>query len=246
MTPEKNVADQQAEIKNKKRPHLLKLLLELTTVASILAVISIVISLHWIGPDRHYGNCNLSLPTPANNTSANTHFKEGLKYESRREYKRAQREFLEVLRIDPHFIGANLDLGYAYLAQKDWGNAEASFESERDSIECLQTVPARDFRNFGYMLESDTHPIIEFFTGGQKAKKYQKSLNSIGDASHYNLACLRIKQHDMEGAVREIKDAAKNCSIPPEQFENDEDLKPLLQQHPVAFSSWIQCPSNSR
>lgn len=221
--------------------HSSKMVIEAIGLTGLIGIAGLLISLHWIGPDSGYGSCNLKPSTPANIDALRAHLQAGLQYESNGKYDFAEREFKEVLNIDPHFIGASLDLGYAYLAQKNWDKAEESFKNERDSVECLSTVWDRNLREFDYMLTSGTN----FVTGGQRSTDYRQRLESLEDAVHYNLACLRLKQGDMDGAKSELKQAAKNCSISTDKFQNDPDLAPAREDR-NEFLALISCPSKPR
>lgn len=211
----------------------------------IVGVIGLLISFHRIGPDRAYGNCSLKPVHPANIQTVVARLQHGLHYDAMGNYSLAEREFKELLAIDPNFIGANLDLGYAYLEQGDIDKAENSFMKEQKSIECLTTVSDRYLPQFAYMLSGDNENLSRVFTSRQKSIAFRKRLRSIEDATHYDLACLRLRQHDPDGAKWELKQAVANCSIPSNTFQKDRELAPL-RQNEQEFLSLIKCPSGSR
>ena len=215
----------------------------IAVIGLIMAGIGLSNSFHWIGPDRGYGRCNLKPATPADIEAEKTHFENGLKHldrgsknASQTEYRFAEREFKAVLKKDPYFLGANLDLSYVYLARRKLDDAETALEKELSSIECLNTISEGDLSKFFYMLKQQP---------GQREIPYRERLKFSEDAVHYNLACLRLRQGDVEDAKSELKASAKNCSISQETFEHDHDLDKIRKSE-SEFRKLTECPSANR
>ena len=207
-------------------------LTQLITTSNILSVVGIIVSIllalglayRCFGPDNSFGNCALTAVKPAYTRTVISHFQGGMRYEQQNQYAFARREFSELLAIDPHFLGANLNMGSMYLSEGNNDKAEEYLNKERDSIECLKTLSESELSHFAYMLGSNDESTE---TG------YKKRLQHAEDIVHYDLACLRIKQQDRSAALSEAIAAAKNCTIPHDTFYASE-LKALTSDAAVS------------
>ena len=200
----------------------------------VIAIVGLIVAIHQFGPDRTYGACNLKVPTSENKNLAVFHLQSGLRYAKQKQYDLAERDFLNVLKTDQHFVGANLNLGYAYLAQGKLDDAEESFMKELDSIKCLKSVGdsfISHLSEFTYMLDDSQKT-------GQNLKN---RLDHAEDITHYDLACLRVKQKNTPDALRELNKAAGNCTISEKTARDDLELGPLKGE-PDAFEAFAKCP----
>ena len=214
------------------------------TVAAVagllVALVSLLVSIHLWGPEAVYGHCNLKPQPRATAERLSTYLKNGIRY-GPKQADLAKAQFLELLRLDPNFVGANLNLGVVLLAQKRYAEAEQAFNRELELLDCLSSVDSVHLADFAYMLESPAWP-----WPGQRTRNYRTRIEHAQALAHYNLACVKIKQTDMDGATSELKLAAKSCLISQRNFETDPDFAKLREQEGAAFTRLVSCPKSSQ
>ncbi len=205
-------------------------------IIGVVTLVGIAVSAYHGYADRGYGSCKIRPEKEANASRMSEYVSDALRYQSHGSPELSISQFKEVLKRDPDFLGINLDLGATYLGQNQLEKAQQAFDDELHLVDCLETVKESDLPKFSYMFPSKQISSKE----GPADTNYRKHLKAVEDLVHYNLACLRIRANDLDGAQSELKLAARNCSISPDKFKTDPDLAPL-RATATAFASWIDC-----
>jgi len=171
-----------------------------------------------------FGRCAFKVQTPPNIKRLNGYISEGQQYAANRSYDLAAHRFQQVIHIDGNYLGAHQDLGVVQLAQGHFKDAQSSFESEINLIDCMRSVPTEDLHRFAYVLENDkmSRPL--------SASTYFLRLNAAEDTAHYNLACLFAKQRESAASLDELKKAAEHHSIKREIVAQDSDLRSVQRE----------------
>ncbi|MDQ2840745.1 MAG: hypothetical protein M3Y72_06845 [Acidobacteriota bacterium] len=187
--------------------------------SSFITIIGFLLTWYIFGPAKTYGVCKLSPQKPANIARIQDYWNQGIHYSSEENWPLATRAFREVLAIDKNYLGANQNLGSAYLARKDYKDAEESFDKELQLIDCLSAVGSNGLPKFGYMMPASSK---------NAGDDYKQRLDEAQEVTHFDLACLRARESDKWGAAQELN-AIKHRSIAKDIFINDPDLKSMRQ-----------------
>ncbi len=205
-------------------------------ITSVVTLIGIGFSAYHGYTDRGYGSCKIRPEKEANASRLSEYVSDAIRYQSHGSPELSIRQFKEVLKQDANFLGVNLDMGATYLGQNQLEKAQQAFDDELHLVDCLKTVKESDLPKFSYMF-----PSKQISSKIRPADiDYRKHLKVVEDLVHYNLACLRIRANDLDGAQSELKLAARNCSISPDKFKADPDLAPL-RVNATAFAFWTDC-----
>src|SRR6266481_209466 len=153
------------------------------------------------------------------------YLKQGMNYASQKRADLALAEFDQVVKIDPNFLGAEMNIGSAYLVQKKYSDAEMAFVKELKLIGCLKQMNDDQLSKFAYMDEAGPQPL------GQKEKAQSGILrNHLSRAEadvHYNFAWLHAKQNQNEGAFAELQKALADGFIDKKSLLTDPDLRSI-------------------
>jgi len=153
------------------------------------------------------------------------YLKQGMNYASQRKPDLAIREFQQVLKIDPAFLGAQMNIGSADLAFRKYPEANTAFGAELKLIGCLKQMNDGQLANFAYMQEVGSQP------SNQKKRKqvsiFRERLQKEEADVHYNLACLSSRQRQNSQAIVELEKALANGFNDQKSLQTDPDLQSL-------------------
>lgn len=148
--------------------------------------------------------------------------KQGMNYASQKRPELAIQEFEQVLKIDPNFLGAQMNIGSAWLAMKKYPQAEDAFNRELKLIDCLKQMKDEQLTGFSYM--ENTGP-----TSGQKEAEqgtlFRGQIARDEADLHYNLACLKSRQKQNRPAILELEKALAAGRIDKKSLQTDPDLQ---------------------
>lgn len=193
-------------------------------VAAGVGIVSGVATWHWHYQKTAFGPCELKPITPANRDRIDEYIQEGQAYARNSKYKDAAAEFQLAIDTDPHYLGANQNLGIVRMEEGDFPGAIQSFGQEINLIDCLRKVSPKELWRFAYMVHESTTE------NGDKTKAFKERLDEAEDTVHYNLACALTKEREPQNALGQLEKAARygrGSSIHGSVLDNDRDLDPL-------------------
>ena len=166
--------------------------------------------------------CGLS-PAPAPDVVRLLQFlKQGMNYASQKKPELAIQEFEQVLKIDSNFLGAQMNIGSARLAMKEYPEAEDAFNRELKLIDCLKQMKNEQLSGFAYL--ENTGPA----SGQKEAEQGTLLRGQIARTEadvHFNLACLKSRQKQNHPAILELEKALAGGRIDKKSLQTDPDLQ---------------------
>ncbi|MBZ5524305.1 MAG: hypothetical protein LAP21_18875 [Acidobacteriia bacterium] len=151
------------------------------------------------------------------------YLKQGMNYASQKKPDLALTEFQQVLKIDPNFLGAAMNIGSAYLLQDKYPEAEASFARELNLIGCLKQMNDESLAKFAYMEEVGARSAAE--KQQMQSSAFRSHLNRAEANVHYSLACLNSRRSLKGPALAELEKAISGGLIDRRSLQADPDLK---------------------
>lgn len=146
-----------------------------------------------------------------------------MNYTAQKRPELALTEFKQVLKIDPNFLGTEMNLGTAYLVQNQYPEAESSFNKELHLIGCLKQMDDAALSKFAYMEEMGAKPAQEKQL--LQAAAFRRRLDKAEAHAHYNLACLNSRRRMNGAALAELEKAMAGGVIDKKVLQADPDLK---------------------
>jgi len=167
--------------------------------------------------------CGLKPTQPADVSRLLQYLKQGMNYASQKKPALAIGEFQQVLKIDPNFLGAEMNIGSAHLAQKQYADAETAFAQELKLVGCLKQMSDDDLAAFAYMEETGPQPPDQ--KKKTQAAFFRGHLDKAEADVHYNLACLNSRRSQRDTALLELKKAMSGGLIAKKSLQTDPDLQ---------------------
>jgi tetratricopeptide (TPR) repeat protein len=166
------------------------------------------------------------------------YLKQGMNYASQKRPELALNEFQQVLRIDPNFLGAEMNIGSAYLAEKQFSESETALNRELKLIGCLKQMNSEQLAGFAYMDEAPA-----FSDQNQtRAGMFRAHLDQAEAEVHYNLACLNALRGQRETALAELKKSLGTRLIAKRSLQTDPDLRGIRNtaEFKTLMSGYVQ------
>jgi tetratricopeptide (TPR) repeat protein len=170
-------------------------------------------------------SCGMEPAQPADVGRLLEYLKQGMNYATQKRPDLALTEFKQVLKIDPNFLGAQMNIGVAHLAQNRYPEAEASFNSELKLIGCLKQMDDAALSRFAYMEEAGAKPTQD--KQQLQAAQFRAHLEKTEAHAHYNLACLNARRRMKEAALEELEKAMAGGMIDRKDLQSDPDLNAI-------------------
>ena len=200
-------------------------------VSCVIAIVGLgwAVEVHSVDVPEKFGSCGLIVQKPAKAERLRELVNQGIAYGSHRKADLAARTFAEVLRLDPNYLGANLNHGLALMMQNDYPDAQKDFDKELQLVDCMNSIKGRDYLlQFSYVLGRVGDDTSTY-------EQYKQRLRAAEDLAHYDKASALLKEQEKEGALNELRLAENNHTIKRESVRSDPDLKDVI--HTRAFAA---------
>ncbi|MDQ2900355.1 MAG: hypothetical protein M3Y07_11230 [Acidobacteriota bacterium] len=131
--------------------------------------------------------CGLQAVAHPDAQRALEYLKQGMNYASQRKPEAALDEFQQVLKIDPHYLAIQQNIGLQYAALGRYPEAEKAIHQELDLLTCFGKMTDAQLAPFDYMMETGRKPAGEKRT--EQTQTFRRRAQETQAAAHYNLAC---------------------------------------------------------
>lgn len=167
------------------------------------------------------------------------YLKQGMNYASQKKPELALNEFRQVLRIDPNYLGAEMNIGSAYLAEKQFSDSEMALNKELKLIGCLKQMNGEQLAEFAYMDEAGSALSNQ---NQARAGMFRPHLDQAEAEVHYNLACLNALRGQRETALAELKKSLGTHLIAKRWLQTDPDLRGIRNtaEFKTLMSGYVQ------